>query len=107
MQPARSMFLNDESRRAFNLFWNGLACRFARLFEVAFAFVFGQRHHSKLNQNCRDDTRASARNRRSRPTGQCRLSETAVETLRFARQRLADQVANETTNHNVLAQFSN
>src|SRR5262252_3478263 len=45
--------------------------------------------------------------RRSRPTRQCRQSETAVETLRFARQRLADQVPNETTNHDVLAQFCN
>src|SRR5215475_11662808 len=44
MQPAGSMLLNNESRRAFDLFWNGLACRFSGLFEVAFAFVFGQCH---------------------------------------------------------------
>src|SRR5512132_2533631 len=44
MQPARSMLLNDESRRAFDLFWSGLACWLAGLFEVSFAFVFGQRH---------------------------------------------------------------
>src|SRR5215472_665196 len=66
MQPACGMFLNDEARGAFDFFWNGLSCRFAGLFEVAFAFVFGQRHYSKLNPNCTDDTRASAVRRRSR-----------------------------------------
>ena len=30
-----------------------------------------------------------------------------LEELRFARQRLADQVANEPTNDNVFAQFGN
>src|SRR4030095_10547473 len=47
MQPARSMLLNDESRRTFDLFWDGLACRLAGLFEVAFAFVFDQRHSTQ------------------------------------------------------------
>ena len=53
MQPARSMLLNDESRRAFDLFWSGLACRLAGLFEVAFAFVFGQRHSTQINHGLR------------------------------------------------------
>src|SRR5258708_29467926 len=47
MQPARSMLLNNESRRAFDLFWSGLACRLAGLFEVSFAFVFSQRHSTQ------------------------------------------------------------
>jgi hypothetical protein len=41
------MLLNDESRRAFDLFWSGLTCRLAGLFEVSFAFVFGQRHSTQ------------------------------------------------------------
>src|SRR5262249_43191266 len=56
MQPARSMLLNYESGRTFDLFWNELAGWLAGFLEVAFAFVFGQRHRSKLNQNCTDDT---------------------------------------------------
>jgi hypothetical protein len=48
MQPARSMLLNDESRRSFDLFWNRLACRFGSFFKIAFSLVFGQRHY---NQN--------------------------------------------------------
>src|SRR5258708_32167638 len=47
MQPARRMLLNDESRRAFDLFWSGLACRLAGLFEVSFAFGLGQLHSTK------------------------------------------------------------
>ena len=53
MQTARSMLLNDESRGAFNLFWKGLACRLASLFEVAFAFVFGERHLTQINHGSR------------------------------------------------------
>jgi hypothetical protein len=47
MQPARSMLLNDESRRALDLFWNGFACWLPGLFEIAFAFVFGQCHSTQ------------------------------------------------------------
>src|SRR5262245_28929558 len=60
MQPAGSVFLNDKPRRTFDLFWNGFARWLAGFLEVAFAFVFGQRHCSKPNQNCTDDTRSSA-----------------------------------------------
>ena len=57
MQPARSMLLNDESRRAFDLFWSGLACRLAGLFEVAFALVFGESHSTQINHGLPDSAR--------------------------------------------------
>jgi hypothetical protein len=60
MQPARSMLLNDESRRAFDLFWSGLpAARW--FFEVAFAFVFGQRHSTQINHGLRTDGHVGCR----------------------------------------------
>ena len=49
MQPTGGMFLNNESRGAFDLFGNGFACRLSRFLEVAFAFVFGQRHSTQIN----------------------------------------------------------
>jgi hypothetical protein len=48
------MLLNDESRRALDFFWRGLACRLAGLFEVAFAFVFGQRHSTQNKHGLRE-----------------------------------------------------
>ncbi len=109
MQPARSMLLNDESRCAFDLFWSGLACRLAGLFEVAFAFVFGQRHSTENKPRiARMGTRvvealaAAARLPKFRVGRKRRYKE-----LRFARQRLADEVPDETTNDDVLTQFGN
>jgi hypothetical protein len=41
MQPASSMLLNDESRRAFDFFWSGFACRFSGAPEIPLLFVLG------------------------------------------------------------------
>src|SRR5207248_10707182 len=49
MQPARSMFLNDKTRCAFDFFWNRFAWRLVGVLEVPFAFVVSERHSTQLN----------------------------------------------------------
>ena len=110
MQPARSMLLNDESRRTFDLFWRGFACRLAGLFEIAFAFVFGQRHRTQINHGLPEWARgceAARRDERVFSKFGVRRGERRYNKLRFARQRLADEVPDEATNDDVLAQFGN
>src|SRR5207248_11071828 len=48
VQTARSVFLNDETRRAFDFFGSRFPCRLSCLLKVAFAFVFGQSHSVKV-----------------------------------------------------------
>ena len=50
MQTARSVFLNDKTRRAFDFRWQRLASsRLGCLLEVAFPLVFGKSHPRQLN----------------------------------------------------------
>src|SRR5437763_10644942 len=94
MQTARSMFLNHESRCAFDFFRNGLADRLASLLKVAFAFVFGECHSNNLTTDCMISTR------------RCR-GERRYKDLAFARQRFAYEIADEPANDNVFAKLGN
>src|SRR5205814_1585974 len=57
VQTARIVFLDDEARSAFDLFWQRFAAGWLGSFpEVALVFVFGESHAAKLNADYPDRT---------------------------------------------------
>src|SRR3982751_4323735 len=103
MQPARSVFLDDEARRAFNFFRQRFARRLSCFLEVALTLVFGQSHSAKLPADCRTARKVVASPRTATRCRQYCAGERLPSA--FAGQRLAHEVANEAPDYNVLSQF--
>src|SRR5262245_55311993 len=109
MQPARSMLLNDESRGAFDLFWNRFAgwlvgaaviLFFLVLFKLRCATTYPLITARRRSFLVRWSQRLFYKIGRS-------LRRPPQPRLALARQRFADEVSDEATNDDVFPKFRN